>query len=91
VRADPVFHFTATLESAKTYGVRVRQLYSDGSIVDWAGAEGSEQPAAIVEGVSSFGGGGGSTLAVFALALAGLALIVGLASLVVRGGTRPLA
>ncbi len=26
-RADPVFHFTGTLDSDKTYGVRVRQLY----------------------------------------------------------------
>ena len=90
-REDPVFHFTATLDSDKTYGVRVRQLYSDGSIVDWAGAEGSEQPAAIVEGVSSFRGGNSPILALVALALAGLALIIGVASLAVRGGSRPLA
>jgi len=36
-RDDPVFHFTATLDSAKTYAVKVRQVYDDGSLVDWDG------------------------------------------------------
>ena len=70
-RDDPVFHFTATLDSAKTYAVKVRQVYDDGSLVDWDGPADSEQPAAFVKGVSSIGGGGRTTLTIVALIVAG--------------------
>jgi len=88
-RADPVFHFTGTLAAAKTYAVEVRQVYSDGEVVDWDGPEGSERPAAFVEGVSSFGDNSGSTLAIVALIVAGIGAMLGIVALATRG--RPLA
>jgi len=90
-RDDPLFHFTGTIESAKSYGVNVRQIYSDGSVENWSGPEGSETPAAFVEGVSSLGGGGSSTLDIVALAVAAVALLIAVVALVARGGGRPLA
>ena len=89
-RDDPVFRFTGTLDSAQTYGVSVRQFYDDGSVTDWRGPEGSEEPAAFVQGVSSFGGGGSSAWGIVALVVAALALILAFAALLVRGGSRPL-
>ena len=41
---------------------RSQQTYSDGSIVNWAGSESSEDPAPTIEAKSSLGGGGTSTL-----------------------------
>src|SRR3989442_4919707 len=38
---DSVFGFLASPTSAKTYTFKVRQTYSDGTIVDWAGPESS--------------------------------------------------
>jgi uncharacterized protein YcnI len=91
-RDDPVFRFTGTLAEASTYGVKVRQVYSDNSVVDWAGPEDSEQPAAYIRGVSSIGGdgAGSSTLDVIALVGAGLAVLLALFALLGRNG-RPLA
>ncbi len=83
---DAVFHFNASTGGAKTYTFRVRQTYSDGSIVDWSGPESSDTPAPSVEAVSSIGGGGSSTLSIVAVALAGVALLVGIVGLVSRGG-----
>ena len=40
---DSAFHFLASPNSSKTYQFSVRQTYSDGSIVDWAGS-GSSRP-----------------------------------------------
>ena len=34
---DAVFQFLASADTAKTYSFKVRQTYSDGSVVDWAG------------------------------------------------------
>jgi uncharacterized protein YcnI len=85
---DAVFRFDASTSGPKTYTFDVRQTYSDGSIVEWSGPESSDAPAPSIATVSSFGGGT-STLAIVALALAGLALIVSLASLLARSG-RPL-
>jgi len=86
--ADPVFSFTGTLAEARSYGARVRQVYSDGEAEDWAGPEGSDKPAAFVEGVSSFDGGSGSSLTIVALVLAGLGVLLAIVSLMTRG--RPL-
>jgi uncharacterized protein YcnI len=89
---DSVFHFNASAAGAKTYTFDVKQTYSDGSVVDWNGLESSDNPAPTLEAVSSLGGGGTSMLAYVAVALAALALVVGLAGLLTRGGaSRPLA
>jgi uncharacterized protein YcnI len=87
-----VFQFVARTEEAKTYPLQVRQTYSDGSVVDWAGPQSSDDPAPLVEARSSLGGGGGSkTLDVVALALAGLALVVAVAGLLGGSGRRAIA
>jgi uncharacterized protein YcnI len=83
---DAVFRFNASTNGAKTYVFNVRQTYSDGSVVDWTGPETSDTPAPTIEALSSIGGGGTSTLEIVALVLAGLALLVALASLLARGG-----
>jgi uncharacterized protein YcnI len=86
---DSVFRFVADLTAAKTYTFEVKQTYSDGSLVDWSGPEGSDTPAVFVEAASTLGGGGGSsTLAIVALALAGVALVLAVAAML--GGKRPL-
>jgi uncharacterized protein YcnI len=86
---DAVFRFNASTSGAKTYVFDVRQTYSDGSVVDWNGPESSDAPAPSIDALSSVGGGGTSTLTIVALALAGLALLISVASLLVRAG-RPL-
>lgn len=86
---DAVFRFNASARSARTYAFAVRQVYSNGKVVDWSGPESSDAPAPTVEAVSSLGGGT-STLTIVALALGGLALVVSLACLLARGG-RPVA
>jgi hypothetical protein len=68
----------------------VRQVYSDGSVVDWTGPESSDTPAPTIGSRSSLGGGGSNTLAIIALVLAALAAILALAALVVRSGRRSL-
>jgi uncharacterized protein YcnI len=83
---DAMFRFNASTTGAKTYTFDVRQTYSDGSVVDWNGAESSDTPAPTIEALSSIGGGGTSTLEIVALVLGGLALLVALASLLARGG-----
>lgn len=83
---DAVFRFNASTSGAKTYTFDVRQTYSDNSIVEWSGPESSDTPAPSIEAVSSFGGGGTSTLTIVALVLAGVALLVSLGSLAARGG-----
>jgi uncharacterized protein YcnI len=88
---DSVFSFNASTTGAKTYTFDVRQTYSSGKVVDWNGAESSDNPAPRVEAVSSLGGGGSSTLTYVALALGALALIVALGGLLVRGGGREVA
>lgn len=79
---DAVFQFLGLPESAKTYEFQVEQTYSDGSVVDWSGPEGSDTPAPHVEALSSLGGGdsGGdnsSTLAIVALVIAIIGLVLG--------------
>ena len=87
---DPVFRFTGTLDAEKSYGVKVRQFYSDGSVTDWAGPEDSEEPAAFVRGVSSFGRSGNTALTIVALVLGALGVSVGAVALLAKSGSRPL-
>jgi uncharacterized protein YcnI len=88
---DALFQFLASADSAKTYAFKVRQTYSDGSVVDWAGPESSDTPAPQVEVKSSLGGGGSDTLAIVALVVGVLALVVGLIGLFMGGGRRAVA
>jgi uncharacterized protein YcnI len=88
---DSTFAFLAQPAASKTYTFGVQQTYSDGSVVDWAGAESSDAPAPTIEARSSLGGGGGSsTLAVIALIVGGIALVIGLVALL-SGGKRAVA
>ena len=84
-----VFHFLAQTDSNGDFEFKVRQTYSDGTVVDWTGAETSDTPAPRFKAVSSLGGGGTSTVALLALVLAAAALLVGVLGLV--GGRRALA
>ena len=89
---DAAFHFLATANDSTTYEFKVRQTYSDGSIVDWSGPESSDTPAPTLEARSSFGGGGASsTLGIVAIVLAGAALLVAVVGLAAGAGKRALA
>ncbi|HET8893214.1 MAG TPA: DUF1775 domain-containing protein [Gaiellaceae bacterium] len=83
---DAVFHFNASTSGAKTYTFDVRQTYSDGSIVDWAGPESSDTPAPTIKAVSSIGGSGTPTLSIVALIVGALGLVMGIVALASRGG-----
>jgi len=88
---DAVFQFLASADASRTYSFKVRQTYSDGSVVDWAGPESSDTPAPVVEARSSLGGGGSSsTLGVVAIAVAAVALVLAIAGLVTGSGRRTL-
>jgi uncharacterized protein YcnI len=87
---DAAFQFLASTDESKTYRFAVTQTYSDGSVVDWSGAESSDTPAPAIEAKSSLGGGS-STLALVALIVGALALVVGLVGLFARAGRRTLA
>ena len=71
-----MFRFNASIPKTGTVTFDVRQTYSDGSVVDWNGPEGSDTPAPTVQAVGSFGGGGSSTLGIVALVIAIAALVV---------------
>jgi uncharacterized protein YcnI len=88
---DAAFHFLATANDSKTYEFKVRQTYSDGSIVDWSGPESSDTPAPTIDAKSSVGGGSSSTLGIVAIALAGVALVVAIVGVVAGSGKRALA
>jgi uncharacterized protein YcnI len=88
---DAVFQFLASADSSKTYSFKVRQTYSDGSVVDWSGAESSDTPAPQVEFKSSLGGGGSNTLAIVALVVGVVALVVAFITLFAGGGRRAVA
>jgi uncharacterized protein YcnI len=88
------FQFVGSTESAQDYTFTVRQIYSDGSVVEWSGAPDSDTPAPVVEAKSDVSGGGGtSTTTWIALVLGAAGLVLGLVALVTRGGrgTRELA
>jgi uncharacterized protein YcnI len=86
-----MFQFLASADNPGTYTFKVRQTYSDGTVVDWAGPESSDTPAPTIEARTSLGGGSGKTLGIAAVALAALALVAALAGLLVRSGGRTLA
>jgi uncharacterized protein YcnI len=87
---DSVFEFLAQPSSTGTYTFAVQQTYSDGSIVNWSGAESSDTPAPRIEVKASLGGGGGTgTLTVVALVLGAVGLLVGGFALLGASG-RPL-
>jgi uncharacterized protein YcnI len=86
---DAAFSFLASPRGTGSYTFGVRQTYSDGSVVNWSGPESSDTPAPVVKALSSFGGGGSSTLAIVAVAGAAVALLLGVGGLLARGG-RPL-
>ncbi len=87
---DAVFAFDASGRRASTYVFHVRQTYSDGSIVDWAGPESSDAPAPRLQLVSIHGSGkgGSETIDVIALIVATVALVLAGISLI--GTNRPL-
>ena len=86
---DSVFRVNASIPKSGTVTFLVRQTYSDGSVVDWNGPESSDTPAPTVEALTSFGGGGTSTLEIVTLVIAIAALVV--AALALVGGRRELA
>ena len=86
---DAAFSFLASTTGTGSYTFGVRQTYSDGSVVNWSGAQTSDTPAPVVKAVSSFGGGGSSTLGIVAVAVAAVALLLAVGGLLARGG-RPL-
>jgi uncharacterized protein YcnI len=88
---DSVFQFLASPDSNKTYTFKVRQTYSDGSIVDWSGPESSDTPSPVIEAKSSLGGGGSSTLTIIALVVGAIGVVLGGIALATRGGSRPVA
>jgi uncharacterized protein YcnI len=84
---DSLFQFLAQPASAGDYTFRVRQTYSDGSIVVWSGSESSDAPAPTIQVKSSLGGGGGtSVLTIAALVLGVLGLAGGGFALIGGGG-----
>jgi uncharacterized protein YcnI len=88
---DSTFSFLAQPDANKTYTFGVQQTYADGSIVDWAGSESSENPAPTIVAKSTLGGGGGtSTLAIIALIVGAIGVVIGLAALL-SGGKRAVA
>ena len=87
---DAIFQFIASAEKAEAYAFKVRQTYSDGTVVDWAGPESSDTPAPQVEVKSSLGGGGSDTLAIVALVIAALAALLALSGLLTGSGRRSL-
>jgi len=84
---DAAFSFLASTDKTGTYTFAVKQTYSDGSVVAWAGPESSDAPAPTIKALSSLAGGGGtSTLDIVAIALAAIALILAGAALLARSG-----
>jgi uncharacterized protein YcnI len=83
---DAFFQFLAQPAEAGSYTFQVQQAYSDGSIVNWAGAESSEAPAPTIDAKDSLGGGGSSTLSIVALIVGAAGLVVGLIALLGKGG-----
>jgi uncharacterized protein YcnI len=82
---DSLFQFLAQPSKAGTYTFEVKQTYSDGSIVDWSGAESSAAPAPTIKVAGSIGGGT-PTLTIVALVLGAIGIVLGAIALVSRGG-----
>ena len=75
--------FTGSSKNEGDYVFKVRQTYSDGSVVDWAGNEDSDTPApAIAVGAAEHGAeeshsDSSKTIAIIALVVGALGLLVG--------------
>jgi len=83
---DSLFQFLAQPASNGTYTFRVRQTYSDGSIVTWSDPQSGQDPAPVIEAKSSLGGGGVNLLTIVALVAGILGILIGGLALVSRGG-----
>jgi uncharacterized protein YcnI len=81
-----LLQFVGDVGDARTYDFKVRQTYSDGSVVDWTGPAGSDTPAPRIEAKTSLGGGGSSTLATGAFVIATLALVGAAIALLLKAG-----
>ena len=86
-----ILQFAGDVGTAQDYVFKVRQTYSDGSVVDWSGAAGSDTPAPTIEAKASLGGGGSSTLSIISFVLATLALVGAAIALLLHAGGRELA
>jgi uncharacterized protein YcnI len=84
---DSLFQFLAQPASSGKYTFQVKQTYSDGSIVNWDGAESSEAPAPTIQAKSSLGGGAVSLLVIVALVLGGVGVVLGAIALLSGGGS----
>jgi uncharacterized protein YcnI len=82
---DSLFNFLAQPSSSKTYKFQVQQTYSNGQVVNWAGPESSDSPAASIEVKGSLGGGGSPALTIIALVIGLLGLLAGGLALLSRG------
>ena len=81
-----LLQFVGDVGDAGDYAFKVRQTYSDGTVVDWTGAAGSDTPTPTVEAKTSLGGGGSSTLATIAFVIATLALVGAAIALLLNAG-----
>jgi uncharacterized protein YcnI len=86
-----ILQFVGDVGTAQTYTFKIRQTYSDGSVVDWTGAAGSDTPAPAIEAKTSLDGGGSSTLSIISFVLATLALVGAAIALLLHAGGRELA
>jgi uncharacterized protein YcnI len=83
-----VLPFTGVAKNDAEYAFTIRQTYSDGSVVEWSGAETSDTPAARITASADEHATGGShsdsskTIAIIALVVGALGLLVGGAGLV---------
>jgi uncharacterized protein YcnI len=83
-----VFQFLGEPQGAKSYAFAVRQTYSDGSVVNWTGTEGSDTPAPTISARDSFGSSN-KKLGFLAIALSLIAIVLGAIALFARSGRRP--
>jgi uncharacterized protein YcnI len=88
---DSLFQFLGEPASNGTYAFHVQQTYSNGLIVDWAGAPASPAPAPTIQAKSSLGGGSTPLLTVIALIVSAGAVTIGAIALLTRAGRRQLA
>jgi uncharacterized protein YcnI len=77
-----VLPFTGVPKNNGGYAFTVRQTYSDGSVVEWSGAETSDTPAARLQATAAASSSGGSSdsskgIAIVALVVGALGLLVG--------------
>jgi uncharacterized protein YcnI len=79
-RGALAFPFTGTPGAAGDYAFDVRQTYSDGTVVDWAGTQGSDTPAALVHASE----GGLSTLVIVVFVAGALTILVAAVALLAR-------